>query len=97
MLKDIGEMNLNIMLYIIIMAVLISLAISIRIKNGIIFKVIIRCVLAVGFICAINYASSFLENDISIPLNLVTTFTIAILNIPGIALVYIVKYIIYPI
>ena len=90
-------MNLNIMLWIIIMAVLISLAISIRIKNGIIFKVFMRCVLAVGFISLVNYGSSFLENDITIPLNLVTTFTIAILNIPGIALVYIVKYIIYPI
>lgn len=91
-----SELNMNMLMYIIIMAVLISIAISIRIKNGIIFKMAVRFVLAICLICSVNYISQFVGLDITVPLNPVTASLIAFLQVPGIALIYITKFAIYP-
>lgn len=91
-----SELNLNMLMYIIIMAILISIAISIRIKNGIIFKMAIRFVVAICLISGVNYLSQFAGLDITVPLNPVTASVVAFLQVPGIALIYITKFIIYP-
>lgn len=96
MLGDLGESNFNMIMYIVIIAFLISLAISIRVKNGIVFKVAIRFVFAIGIIFGTNYIAQYIGFDIGIPLNPVNTGIIALLQIPGIALIYITKFAIYP-
>lgn len=96
MLDKISEVDLNMLMYIGIMAILITIAVSIRIKNGIIFKLAFRFVIAIGIICGINYISPHLGIDLSIPFNPVTATTIAFLQIPGLILIYIAKIIIYP-
>lgn len=96
MLDKISGINLNMLMYIGIMALLISIAISIRIKNGIIFRFIFKFVVAICLISGINYLSPHLGIDASIPFNPVTASIIAFLQIPGLILIYIAKMIIYP-
>lgn len=96
MLGNLGELNFNMIMYIAIIAFLLCLAISVRIKNGIIFKFAIRFVFAVGVIYGMNYISEYSGVDIGIPFNPVTTSVIAFLQVPGIALIYITKFVIYP-
>lgn len=96
MLTQLENMNMNMLMYIGLMAILISIAISIRVKNGFVFKLGIKFLLAIGFIYVANYINPHIGLDIGIPLNPVTAVVIAVLQIPGIALIYITKFAIYP-
>ncbi|MEF9935181.1 MAG: pro-sigmaK processing inhibitor BofA family protein [Clostridium sp.] len=96
MLSQLGELNTNMIMYIVIMAVLLSIAISIRIKNGIILKFSLRFLVAVAFIYATNHLSTFMGVDFAIPLNPITAGIAALLQAPGVALIYITKYAIFP-
>ncbi|MEG0641434.1 MAG: pro-sigmaK processing inhibitor BofA family protein [Clostridium sp.] len=90
-------LNVNMVTYIVIMAVLLSIVISIRIKNSIIFKLGFRLVIAIGVIYGINYLSPYTGFDISIPLNPITAGVVAVLSAPGMALLYITKFALFPI
>ncbi|KMT22456.1 pro-sigmaK processing inhibitor BofA family protein [Clostridium cylindrosporum] len=94
MLNQLG--NMNMLMYIVIMAILITIAISVRVKNGIMVKLAFRFVVAIGIIYGINYITPHIGIDASIPLNPVTASIIALLQAPGMALIYIAKYAIYP-
>ncbi|MEG2893270.1 MAG: pro-sigmaK processing inhibitor BofA family protein [Clostridium sp.] len=96
MLSQIGDLNMNMVMYIVIMAALLSIAISIRIKNGIILKLSVRFIVAIGFIYAINHLSAFVGVDFAIPLNPITAGVAALLQAPGVALIYITKFAIFP-
>lgn len=97
MLSQIGDFNMNMVMYIVIMAVLLSIAISIRIKNGMIFKLGVRFIAAVAVIYAVNHLSASMGVDFSIPLNPITASVAALLQAPGVALLYITKFAIFPV
>lgn len=91
----------SIIIYIAIIAGLFIVAMAMKFKKSIAFKIVFRFIIGAVFIYAINAGAGFLGEkikvDITIPLNPVTAAFVGYLQIPGLILVYLIKYIIYPV
>lgn len=87
--------DINIILYILVILILGVLVLSLKFKSTIIIKGIFKIVFAGVCIFLFNY---FIGNIIkfTIPLNLITASLTGLLGLPGIALVFILLYIIFP-
>ena len=90
----------SIIIYIGIIIGLFFLAMALKFKKSIAFKIIFRFLIGAGFIYILNAGLGLLGNtikvDLTIPLNPVTAAFVGYLQVPGIILVYLIKYIIYP-
>lgn len=88
--------NLDSSIYIYIGVILVLGVIAMLMKNKkfIIFKIAVRFILGGAFIYLFNFIGGFI--GITIPLNPLTALTTGLLEIPGFALILIVKYAIYP-
>lgn len=91
-------MNLNfdtsIYIYIGVILVLGIIAMFMKNKKFIIFKVVMRFMLGGVCIFLFNFLGKYI--GITIPLNPLTALTAGLLEIPGFALILIIKYAIYP-
>ncbi|SEG03095.1 inhibitor of the pro-sigma K processing machinery [Caloramator fervidus] len=80
--------------YLIVIAFLFVLIISMKLKNLLIFRLILKTAIGGVFIFILNLVlNSF---GFSIPLNLITSFFMGVLGLPGLALILLIKYVIYP-
>jgi inhibitor of the pro-sigma K processing machinery len=91
----------SIIIYIAIIVGLFFLAMALKFKKSIAFKIVFRFLIGAVFIYVLNMGVGLLGNmvkvDLTIPLNPVTAAAIGYLQVPGIVLVYLIKYIIYPV
>lgn len=90
----------SIMIYIAIVVGLFLLAMALKFKKSIAFKIVFRFLIGAGFIYALNAGIGLLGDglkvDLTIPLNPMTAAAVGYLQVPGIVLVYLIKYVIYP-
>lgn len=90
----------SVIIYIAIVVGLFLLAMALKFKNSIAFKIVFRFLLGAVFIYALNAGIGLfgdaIKVDLTIPLNPMTAAAIGYLQMPGIVLVYLIKYIIYP-
>lgn len=91
----------SIMIYIAIVVGLFLLAMALKFKKSIAFRMVLKFLIGAGFIYALNACIGLLGDnlnvDLTIPLNPMTAAAIGYLQVPGIVLVYLIKYVIYPI
>lgn len=88
------KLDNNALLYVFIVILLATIAMSIKFKIGAIFKVCFRIILGGLFIYAFNFIGK--NFNITIPLNIVTVIITGLLEIPGVALIFVMKYILFP-
>lgn len=84
----------SIIYYLGVVVFLILLVLSMKLKNMIIFKILLKTAIGGLVIFAMNILLSLFQTGI--PLNLITSFLVGILGIPGILLIFLIKYVIYP-
>lgn len=81
-----------------IVVVMFLLVISIRYKNNLLIKLVLKTIMGAVLIYAFNWGCGYLEKyinaDITVPLNIFTAMCVGILQLPGVALIFIIKYII---
>jgi inhibitor of the pro-sigma K processing machinery len=82
--------------YLALLGILLGIVIMLKVKNGIIIKVLFRIIVGGGAILVFNYFITLLNVSEKLPLNIFSVLTAAILEIPGFILLVIIKYIIYP-
>lgn len=87
------KMDYNVMLYLFFMVLLATIVLSVKFKSGIIFKVIFKMSVGGLFIYLFNFIGR--NFDITMPLNIVTALIAGFLELPGLAFIFILKYIIY--
>ncbi len=88
------KFDATIMIYILLVALLGISAVIFKNKRGKILGIIGRFIIGAAFIYIFNLAAKLINT--SIPLNPITALIIGLLEIPGLALVLILRYIIYP-
>lgn len=90
----------SIIIYIAIVVGLFLLAMALKFKNSIAFRIVFKFLVGAGFIYAFNAGIGLLGDtvkvDLTIPLNPMTAAAVGYLQVPGIVLVYLIKYVIYP-
>lgn len=87
------KIDTNIIAFLLVVIVLFGIAMALRIKTGGVFKLIFKLVIGGVFLLLFNIAGKFV--NIELPLNPLTAFFAGIFQIPGIAFLLIVKYVIY--
>jgi inhibitor of the pro-sigma K processing machinery len=88
------KLDYNVFFYLFLVVLLATIAMSIKFKSSIIFKVMFRAVLGGLFIYVFNFIGK--NFDLIIPLNIGTALIAGMLELPGLAFIFIVKYIIFP-
>lgn len=88
------KFDTTMIIYILLVAVLGTSAVIFKNKRGRILGIIGRFILGAAFIYIFNLAAKLINT--SIPLNPLTALIIGLLEIPGLALVLILRYVIYP-
>ena len=84
----------NVINYLFIIALLLLIVISMKIKNLIVFKVLIKTAIGGLLIFGINIVLSAFK--FAIPLNLINSFFVGVLGIPVFVLIFMIKYFIFP-
>jgi inhibitor of the pro-sigma K processing machinery len=87
------KLDTNVMMYLFIVILLATIALSIRFKSGMLFKVIFKMSAGGLFIYIFNFIGK--NFDVIIPLNIATALITGFLELPGLAFIFILKYIIY--
>jgi inhibitor of the pro-sigma K processing machinery len=82
--------------YLALLGILLGIVIMLKIKNGIMIKILFRIIVGGGAILLFNYFISFFNISGKLPFNIFSVLTAALLEIPGFVLLIIIKYIIYP-
>lgn len=92
------NLDTNVLLYLMLIVVLATVAMSLKSSGRFIVKSLFKIVLAGVGIYIFNYVTGNLLNlaDIKIPFNFLTVLITGLLELPGIALILIMKYVIYP-
>lgn len=92
------NLDTNVLLYLIIVVVLATIAMSLKRSGRIVIKSIFKIIIAGVGIFIFNYVTGNLLNlgDIKIPFNPLTVLMAGLLELPGVALIFIMKYVIYP-
>lgn len=88
------KIDTNILIYIVIVIILGAVSIITKNKRMYVFKIIARFILGGVFIYLFNLLGEFI--GVNIPLNPVTALLTGLLEIPGFALILIIKYAIFP-
>lgn len=88
------NLDYNVLTYILVVLILLSLIISMKTKFSIVFKLMIKCFLGGAFIYIFNFFGKII--DFTIPFNAITSSIAGIFEIPGVILIFIIKYLIYP-
>ncbi|KRQ86211.1 SigmaK-factor processing regulatory protein BofA [Caloramator mitchellensis] len=84
----------NVVNYLLIVALLLLIVISMKMKNLIVIKVLIKTAIGGLIIFAINLVLAVFK--FAIPLNIINSFFVGVLGIPGFGLILMIKYFIYP-
>lgn len=84
----------SILVYIIIVIALGAISIITKNKRMNIFKIIMRFILGAAFIYLFNLVGQSIK--VTIPLNPITALMVGLLEVPGFALIFIIKYAIFP-
>ncbi|MDO6353477.1 MULTISPECIES: pro-sigmaK processing inhibitor BofA family protein [unclassified Caloramator] len=84
----------SIIYYLGVVIFLILLVLSMKLKNLIIFKIILKTAIGGLIVFAMNILLNLFQ--MTIPLNLITSFLVGVLGIPGLLLIFLIKYIVYP-
>lgn len=98
--KCVGGINVpvkfefNMIIYILLVVILGTSAVIFKNKRGKILGVIGRVILGAAFIYIFNLAARLINT--SIPLNPINALILGLLELPGLALILIIRYIIYP-
>lgn len=88
------KFDTNMIIYILLVAILGTSAVIFKNKRGKVLGVVIRFILGGAFIYIFNLAAGFI--NISLPLNPITALILGLLELPGFALLLILRYVIYP-
>lgn len=88
------NLDFNVLLYVILILILLAIVMAMKTRAGIVFKIIFRCILGGAFIFLFNLVGQMV--NFTIPFNIATILLTGLLQIPGFALILIIKYIIYP-
>lgn len=88
------KIDTNILIYIVIVIILGAVSIITKNKRMYVFKIIARFILGGAFIYLFNLLGGFI--GVNIPLNPITALLTGLLEIPGFALILIIKYAIFP-
>jgi pro-sigmaK processing inhibitor BofA len=83
----------NVMMFLLVVLVLLAIAMAMKSRASKVIKIVFQLVLGGAFLFVFNAIGSKL--NITIPFNPLTAFFAGIFQIPGIAFLLIVKYIIY--
>ncbi|WP_051004422.1 pro-sigmaK processing inhibitor BofA family protein [Caloramator australicus] len=84
----------SIIYYLGVVIFLILLVLSMKLKKLIIFKIILKTAIGGLIVFALNILLNLFQT--AIPLNLITSFLVGVLGIPGLLLIFLIKYIVYP-
>lgn len=84
----------NVIAFLFIVILLLTMVISMKSRTTRILKIMFQLVVGGVFLIIFNFLGGYI--NIGIPLNPITAFFAGIFQIPGIAFLLIVKYIIYP-
>jgi len=84
----------SIIYYLGVVIFLILLVLSMKLKNLIIFKIILKTAIGGLIVFAMNILLNLFQT--AIPLNLITSFLVGVLGIPGLLLIFLIKYVVYP-
>lgn len=84
----------SIIYYLGVVIFLILLVLSMKLKNLIIFKILLKTAIGGLIVFAMNILLNLFQ--MTIPLNLITSFLVGVLGIPGLLLIFLIKYIVYP-
>lgn len=88
------KFEFNMIIYILLVVILGTSAVIFKNKRGKILGVIGRFILGAAFIYIFNLAAKLINT--SIPLNPINALILGLLELPGLALILIIRYIIYP-
>lgn len=88
------KFDVNMIIYILLVAILGTSAFVFKNKRGKILGIVVKFILGGVFIYLFNLVGKFV--NISVPLNPITALIIGLLEIPGFALILILRYVIYP-
>lgn len=88
------KIDTNILIYIIIVIILGAVSIITKNKGRYVFKIITRFILGGAFIYLFNLLGRY--SGVTLPLNPITALLTGVLEIPGFALIFIIKYAIFP-
>ena len=87
------KLDYNVLAFLVVVVILLMIVIALKAKATRFLKLIFQLAGGVVFLIVFNMAGNLF--NISIPLNPVTAFFAGVFQIPGIAFLLIVKYIIY--
>ncbi|TDT50259.1 pro-sigmaK processing inhibitor BofA family protein [Fonticella tunisiensis] len=91
-----SEILSNTQVYIFLFIIIVLSIISIALKKGsLIIKIPIKFLIGGLFIYIINFFAEKVSN-FTIPLNPITAFAVGVLELPGLILILMIKYLIYP-
>lgn len=88
------EFDSNMIIYIFLVGILGTSAVVFKNKRSKVLGIVVRFILGGAFIYIFNIAAKLINT--SIPFNPITALIIGLLEIPGFALLLILKYVIYP-
>jgi inhibitor of the pro-sigma K processing machinery len=84
----------NVMTFLLVVLALLAIALAMRSRASKVIKIVFQLILGGVFLLVFNAVGN--KFSITIPLNPLTAFFAGIFQIPGVAFLLIVKYIIYP-
>jgi inhibitor of the pro-sigma K processing machinery len=87
------KLDYSVIAFLVVVLILLMIAVALKAKATRFLKLIFQLVAGVFFLIIFNLGGNLF--NISIPLNPITAFFAGIFQIPGIAFLLIVKYIIY--
>ncbi len=88
------KLDTNIIIYILLVVILGTSAVMFKNKRGKVLGVVGRFIIGGAFIYIFNLIAKVI--NVSLPLNPITALIIGLLEIPGFALILILRYVIYP-
>lgn len=88
------KFDTTMIIYILLVVILGTSAVVFKNKRGKVLGVVVRFILGGAFIYIFNLLAKLINT--SIPLNPITALIIGMLEIPGLALLLILRYVIYP-
>lgn len=87
------KFDTSVMMFLLVVLVLLALVMALKSRAGKVIKIVFQLALGGVFLLIFNVIGS--KANVTIPLNPLTAFFAGIFQIPGIAFLLIVKYIIY--
>lgn len=84
----------NVVVFLLVVLVLLAIVMALKSRASKVIKIVFQLVLGGVFLLVFNMIGS--KANVSIPLNPLTAFFAGIFQLPGIAFLLIVKYVIYP-